>query len=127
MAGFLIACAAGLVCGVISGFGIGGGSILMVWLTAVLSVQQRTAQGVNLLYFLPTAGAALILHAKNRQVEWRVVLPAALAGCAAAGLLSFLAVRMEAKLLRKIFGGFLIIIGLSELFKKTKNKRSEPN
>lgn len=127
MAGFLIACAAGLVCGVISGFGIGGGSVLMVWLTAVLSLPQRTAQGINLLYFLPAAAAALILHAKNRQVEWRAVLPAALAGCAAAGLLSSLAVRMEAELLRKIFGGFLIIIGLSELFKKTKNKRSGPN
>ena len=124
MVNFLIACIAGLVCGVISGFGIGGGSILMVWLTAVCSIGQKTAQGINLLYFLPTAGAALILHTKNRQVEWKAVLPAALCGCAAAGLLSWLAVRMEGELLRKIFGGFLIIIGLSELFKKPKNNRS---
>ncbi len=127
MAEFLIACAAGLVCGVISGFGIGGGSILMVWLTAMLSVEQRAAQGVNLLYFLPTAGAALILHAKNRQVAWRAVLPAAAAGCIAAFALSQLAVRLNSSVLRTIFGGFLIIIGLTELFKRTKNKSSGTN
>ena len=79
MLNFLLAAAAGLICGVLSGFGIGGGSLLMVWMTAVLSMEQKTAQGVNLLYFLPTAAAALIFHAKNRMVEWRAVIPAAIA------------------------------------------------
>lgn len=60
----LAAAAAGLVCGVLSGFGIGGGSLLMVWMTAVLSMEQRAAQGVNLLYFLPCAACALIFHIK---------------------------------------------------------------
>ena len=80
----LAAAAAGLVCGVLSGFGIGGGSLLMVWMTAVCAVGQKTAQGINLLYFLPTAAAALIFHAKNRLIDWRAVLPAAAAGCATA-------------------------------------------
>ena len=57
---FLGAILAGLVCGVLSGFGIGGGSLLMVWMTAVLSMEQKAAQGVNLLYFLPCAACALI-------------------------------------------------------------------
>ena len=76
----LAAAAAGLVCGVLSGFGIGGGSLLMVWMTAVLSMEQRAAQGVNLLYFLPCAACALIFHIKNKQIVWRAVWPAALAG-----------------------------------------------
>ena len=116
------AAAAGLVCGVLSGWGIGGGSLLMVWMTAVLSMDQRTAQSVNLLYFLPTAAAALLLHAKNRMVEWKAVLPAAAAGCATAALAAWLAAGLETELLRRLFGGFLILVGLSEIFLKTKQK-----
>ena len=116
------AAAAGLVCGVLSGWGIGGGSLLMVWMTAVLSMDQRAAQSVNLLYFLPTAAAALLLHAKNRMVEWKVVLPAAAAGCATAALAAWLAAGLETELLRRLFGGFLILVGLSEIFLKTKQK-----
>ena len=118
MLNFWIAVAAGIVCGVLSGFGIGGGSLLMVWMTAVLSMEQRAAQGINLLYFLPTAVCALIFHTKNKVICWRAVLPAALAGCATAALGSVLANQVETELLRKLFGGFLILVGLEEVFLK---------
>lgn len=81
---FLGAILAGLVCGVLSGFGIGGGSLLMVWMAAVLSMDQKAAQGVNLLYFLPCAACALIFHIKNRQIVWPAVWPAAAAGAVCA-------------------------------------------
>lgn len=68
---FLGAILAGLVCGVLSGFGIGGGSLLMVWMTAVLSMEQKAAQGVNLLYFLPCAACALIFHIKTARSSGR--------------------------------------------------------
>lgn len=118
----LAAAAAGLVCGVLSGFGIGGGSLLMVWMTAVLSMEQRAAQGVNLLYFLPCAACALIFHIKNKQIVWRAVWHAALAGsvCAVGGAL--LAQNVDAELLRKLFGGFLVLVGLSEIFLKGLKK-----
>ena len=94
----------------------------MVWMTAVLSMEQKAAQGVNLLYFLPCAVCALIFHIKNRQIVWRTVWPAALAGsiCAAGGAL--LAQNVEAELLRKLFGGFLILVGLSEILLKGLKK-----
>ena len=119
---FCIALLAGLITGVISGFGVGGGTILMVYLTALAGVAQRTAQGINLLYFLPTAAAALILHAKNHYVEWKAVIPAVLCGCVTAGLLSFVALNMDLGLLKKLFGGFLIVTGLSELFKRVSDE-----
>lgn len=118
MLNYLIAAVAGLVTGIISGFGIGGGTILMVYLTAMAGVAQRTAQGINLLYFLPTAAAALILHSKNHYIAWKAVIPAVLCGCVTAGALSFVAMQMDLGLLKKLFGGFLVITGLSELFKK---------
>lgn len=109
---------AGLVCGVLSGFGIGGGSLLMVWMTAVMSIEQQTAQTINLLYFLPTAAAALIFHFKNKQIEKAAILPAALCGCAAAVGGALLATAIDPGLLRKLFGGFLLFVGISEIFKK---------
>ena len=113
-----IAVIAGLLCGIISGFGIGGGSLLMVWMTAVASLDQKIAQGINLLYFLPTSVGALILHIKNKMICWKAVIPAALCGCATAALAAWFSASMEVSLLRKLFGGFLILVGISELRKK---------
>lgn len=112
----LLAGVAGLVCGVLSGLGIGGGTLLMVWMTAVMDMEQRMAQGINLLYFLPTAVCALIFHIKNRLIRWRVVLPAVITGCLSAAGAALLATSVDASLLRKLFGGFLIFVGLTELF-----------
>lgn len=113
---------AGAVCGVLSGFGIGGGSLLMVWMTAVLQMEQRTAQAINLLFFLPTAAASLIFHVRGRQVQWAATIPAALAGLVTAALSAWLATALDASLLRRLFGIFLLFVGLSELFKKPSPK-----
>ena len=116
----LIAGIAGLLCGVISGFGIGGGSLLMVWMTAAAALEQRTAQGINLLYFIPTSIGALIFHIKNKMICWQAVIPAVLCGCATAAVFAWIANTIDVALLQKLFGGFLILIGLRELFVKTK-------
>lgn len=123
MLSFLFAAIAGLFCGVLSGFGIGGGSLLMVWLTAALAMEQTTAQGINLLYFLPTAVCALLFHVKNRAIDWKVVLPAALCGSGTAILGALLATQVDTALLRRLFGGFLILVGLSEVFLKGKKPK----
>jgi uncharacterized protein len=122
MVSILIAGTAGLICGILSGFGIGGGSILMIWMTAVMAMDQRVAQGINLLYFLPTAAAAMLFHAKHHTVAWRAIVPAVLAGTVAAGLSAWAATTIEVHLLRRLFGGFLILTGFSELFWKPKQK-----
>lgn len=92
----------------------------MVWLTAVMGMEQAAAQSINLLYFLPTAGAALILHFKNKAVCKKAILPAVLGGCAFAALGAWLAGSVAPQVLRKFFGGFLIFVGISELFKKSQ-------
>lgn len=113
-----IAAAAGLLCGILSGFGIGGGSLLMVWMTAAAALDQKTAQGINLLYFLPTSLGALIFHIKNKMICWSAVIPAALCGCLTAAAAAWLSASLDAGLLRKLFGLFLLFIGFSELRKK---------
>lgn len=115
---------AGLVCGILSGLGIGGGTVLMVWLSAVVELPQRTAQGINLLYFLPTAACALLLHAKHRLIRWRLVLPAAVAGSVAAAAGALAATALDTELLRRLFGGFLLFVGAGELLYRSRDKNA---
>lgn len=120
----MIAGLAGLVCGVLSGLGVGGGTLLMVWMSAVMGIAQKSAQGINLLYFLPTAACALIFHIKNRLIRPRVVLPAILAGCVTAAGAAALATAMDTGVLRRLFGGFLVIVGLTELFGSYRDRKA---
>ncbi|MBO2527995.1 MAG: sulfite exporter TauE/SafE family protein [Clostridiales bacterium] len=121
----LIAGLAGAICGVLSGLGIGGGTLLMVWMTAVMGIAQKSAQGINLLYFLPTAACALFFHMKNRLIRARIVIPAAIAGCIVATGAAVLATAMDTGLLRKLFGGFLVIVGLTELFGRQRDRKDK--
>ena len=120
MTGWLLPFLAGTITGVLSAFGIGGGSLLLFYLTAFAGMTQHQAQGINLLYFLPAAAAALPAHKKNGLLEKKVILPAILAGLVAAACTALLANRLATHVLRKLFGVFLLYIGLRELFRRDK-------
>ena len=117
--GWLLPLLAGAAAGILSGFGIGGGTLLLIWLTAFAGVPQNLAQGVNLLYFLPAAATALPAHIKNGYIDGKTVWPAALAGLAGTALAAWLSTGLDVELLRRCFGGFLLVVGLRELFAKT--------
>ena len=110
----------GFCSGIISGMGIGGGTILIPALLFLTEIDQQQAQGVNLIYFIPTAITALITHQKKGNLNWKTAKPIALLGLAGAVAGAFLAVSLESDILRRIFGGFLFLMGLSEIFKKKK-------
>ena len=78
--GWLAAVVAGALTGVLSGFGVGGGTLLLIYLTTFAGMEQSQAQGINLLYFLPSAAAALPAHISHGYVEKSVLLPAILTG-----------------------------------------------
>ena len=71
----LTAFLAGTATGVLSAFGVGGGSLLLIYLTAFAGFSQQAAQGINLLYFLPAAAAALPAHRKNGLLDRKTILP----------------------------------------------------
>ena len=116
MSGWLTALLVGAVTGVLSGFGIGGGTLLLVYMTAFAGVEQSLAQGINLVYFLPAGLLALPAHVKNGYIEKKALLPAVGAGLVLAALGAWAATGLDTQLLRRCFGGFLILIGLKELF-----------
>ena len=109
---------AGLATGVLSGFGVGGGTLLLIYMTAFAGVPQTMAQGINLLYFLPTAALALPAHIKNGFLEKTVLLPAILTGLAGTALAAWIATGLDVDILHRFFGYFLLYVGLSELFRK---------
>lgn len=115
---------AGLVTGVLSGFGIGGGTLLILWLTLVSGMDQLRAGGVNLLYFICCALPALWGHRKNGLIEKRAALWCILAGVPACIAAAFLAARIDVTLLRRAFGVFLLFIGCKELFAKKEKEKS---
>lgn len=111
----------GTVLGFLTGLGVGGGSLLILWLTVVLGMDPNTARGINLLFFLPSALIACLFRWKQGLIPWKKILPAILAGCLAAGLFSWLSGFLPMDLLKKLFGGLLIITGLRELLYRPKN------
>jgi uncharacterized membrane protein YfcA len=118
--GFIIPALAGLFTGVLSAWGIGGGSLLVVYMTVFAGVTQQAAQGVNLMYFLPTSLTALYSHLRNKLVETRLAVPAIIAGVLSAVCTAFIASSLDTTVMKKIFGVFIILVGVSEFFRKSK-------
>ena len=116
---FWIPLLAGAVTGILSGFGVGGGTLLLVYMTAFAGLEQSLAQGINLLYFLPAAALSLPAHFKNNYVERSALLPAISTGLLCAALGAWTATGLDSRLLRKLFGAFLIVIGSSELLRRS--------
>lgn len=115
---------AGALAGVLSGCGVGGGTLLLLYLTGMAGMAQAQAQGMNLLYFLPCSAAALISHFKNKLIDKSVALPAILGGLCTTPGASLLATALDTGLLRRLFGVFLLIIGLLELLRKPPGKEA---
>lgn len=109
---------AGVICGLLSSMGLGGGTLLLIYMTTWTELSQTLAQGINLLYFLPAAGSALPAHLKHGYIETAVLLPAILTGLTTAAFTAWLSSSMDTELLHRCFGFFLIFLGVSELFRK---------
>ena len=115
----------GALTGVLSGFGIGGGTLLVLGLTRAGGMGQLQAGGVNLVYFLCCALPALVSHLKNGLVDKKVALWGILFGVPACAGAAFLAMGMDVSWLRRFFGVLLLFVGWQELFPKKEARRQK--
>ena len=116
---------AAFITGILAAMGLGGGMILILYMTIISDMPQITAQGINLLFFIPIAALALIIHTKNHLVKWKKIIPAIICGVVSAISGAFIAKAMGNSFLTKIFAAFVLITGIKELFQKTKKDTSD--
>ena len=115
---------AGVVGGLVGGMGMGGGTLLIPILTIFYGLGQHNAQAINLISFIPMSIVALIVHFKNGYVETKNVLWIIASGIITCVASCFLANVIEGDLLKRLFGGFLLVLSICQFVKNIKaNKK----
>lgn len=114
---------AGIAAGALGGMGMGGGTILIPVLTIFFGAEQKQAQAINLVAFIPMAIASLIVHVKNKRVEtngilW-IIIPATVLSLAG----SLVAQAINGEILKRIFGGFLLFLSVAQFFSEEINEK----
>lgn len=113
----------GIILGFLAGLGIGGGSLLILWLTLVAGITTPDARWINLVFFLAAAGAVSVFRWKKGALQICKLLPAIIAGCVCAGLFAWLRGYFNPELLQKGFGFLLLFTGIRELFYRPRKAR----
>lgn len=117
----------GLASGVIGGLGMGGGTVLILLLSMISNIEQHIAQGINVIFFVPTAIAAIFVFIKNKNIRFKIGVPICLWGLLGAFIGASISSKMEVGILRKCFGIFLIIIAIYQTYSLYKRYRNEKN
>ena len=120
-----------LVSGVLAGMGMGGGTLLIPALTIIMGVEQEIAQSTNLLVFVPCGIICIIIYAKNKLIDFKVGGIVVAGSVILAVIAALIAVKIESRILKVIFGVFIAGLGLAQLIvyivKKIKNKQRKNN
>ena len=106
----------GIVSGIISGAGMGGGTILIFLLSFVMGVAQHKAQATNLIFFIPTSIVAIIVNLKNKNIDLKLATIISICGVIGAIIGANIAINIDVGLLKKIFGIFLALVAINEIY-----------
>lgn len=124
----------GFISGIVSGTGMGGGTILILCLSIFLGIDQKIAQATNLIFFIPTSIAAIYVNLKEKKINLKVAKVIIFWGVIGAAIGAVIAQNIDTKILKKLFGIFLGFIAIHEIyiiikeyifFKKSNNKIKE--
>lgn len=119
----------GIIAGIVSGTGMGGGTILILLLTSMLGMEQHIAQATNLIFFIPTSIIAIIVNLKNRNIDIGTGIIISIFGILGAIIGAKISMNLNVVILRKCFGIFLMFVTINEIYfitqkyKKMKNKQ----
>ena len=119
----------GLVSGIVSGTGMGGGTILIFLLTNICGLEQHIAQATNLIFFIPTAIIAIYINKKQKILDMKTGIIIGISGIFGAVIGSIISNKLDSQNLKRYFGIFLVIITIHEIYsyikvyisKKTRN------
>ena len=106
----------GLVSGIVSGTGMGGGTILIFLLTFFMGIEQHIAQATNLIFFVPTSIVAIIVNLKNKNIDLKLGILISIFGVLGAIIGANISVNLDVHNLKVYFGYFLAIIAIHEIY-----------
>ena len=111
----------GLFTGIAASMGLGGGFILIIYLTVFGGADNLTARAANLVFFLPIALFSVILHSKNKLIEWKIILPLIISGVIGSALGTLFGLVINPRIIEIACGGVLVFVGIRELFGKRRS------
>ena len=106
----------GIVSGIVSGAGMGGGTILIFLLSFVMGVEQHIAQATNLIFFIPTSIVAIIVNLKNKNIDLKLATIISICGIIGAIIGANIAINIDVGLLKRFFGIFLAVVAINEIY-----------
>lgn len=106
----------GIISGLVTSLGMGGGTVLILLLTMQLNISQHIAQAANLIFFIPTAITTIILNTKNKNIDFKVGVNILAFGIIGAIMGAIASNKLDVKNLRKFFGFFLLFIAIHEIY-----------
>ena len=128
----IISAIASFVIAILSGLGVGGGGLFVIWLTMIEGLDSISARGYNLLFFVFSASAALVFHALRKRLRLRLVIFMSLFAAVGTAVGVFLGQRISPDLLRRFFGILLVVSGgytliskLPALLRKDKSESTQ--
>ena len=116
---------AGVFSGIIGAMGLGGGAVLLIYLSLIKNIDQLKAQGINLLFFIPVAVFSVIIYAFKKEIKWKPVLLLSVSGLLGAFVGVWISGIVGAKIIGKVFGGLLLIMGAFQVFSAFKTKKEK--
>ena len=120
----MISVIAGFLSGLIGSMGLGGGTVLMIYLAGFAGMEQIKAAGINLLFFIPIAALSVIIYSFKKQIKWKTTLIFGVSGLVGAALGTLLSGFVGNRWTKIAFAVLLIVLGVKALFAKNKDKKS---
>ena len=121
----------GFISGIVSGTGMGGGTILILCLSILLGIDQKVAQATNLIFFIPTSISAIYVNIREKKINFKVAKVIIFWGIIGSVIGAIIAQKMNTTILKKSFGIFLAFIAIHEIYvilkEYIKNKKSNNN
>ncbi|MBQ9913378.1 MAG: sulfite exporter TauE/SafE family protein [Clostridia bacterium] len=109
---------ASFISGLLCSMGFGGGSVLIIFLTSFMNISQKEAQGINLFFFIPCALYSVLRYRKEKLIDKKLATTFVICGLIGVVAGYIIINFIPGKLLRKTFGGFLILMGVRDLLSK---------
>ncbi len=117
----------GIISGIVSGTGMGGGTILIFCLTFFMGIEQHMAQATNLIFFIPTSLVAIIVNIRNKNINLKLAIIISIFGILGAIIGAEISVHINVDILRKCFGAFLALVAINEIYSITKEYKNSKN